>query len=334
MRLLLTLVALGALLWSGYWYVNATAVKGAFETWFQERRADGWMAEAAAIDVAGYPNRIDTTFSDLSLADPATGLAWEVPFFQILTLSYRPNHVIVVWPHEQRLATPYDKFDITSADMRASLVVAPSAAQALKRLSLTAENLEVAMPGEQADSTDLAALTLAAKRLGDSTSYRLGLRAEGVSPSLPWKAQVDPAGALPQTLSTLNADVTVTFDTPWDRNAIEHARPQPRAIEVKLAEAKWGKLELQLAGDLMVDSNGLPEGQLTVRARNWRDIIGLGVKSGTLPEVLADSLEDGLGLLAQLAGNPETLDVPLDFRRGRVLLGPVPIGPAPVLRLR
>ena len=61
---------------------------------------------------------------------------------------------------------------------------------------------------------------------------------------------------------------------------------------------------------------------------------GLSVAAGALSPGLAGALTDGLSLLSQLSGNPNTLDIPLGFRGGRVMLGPVPIGPAPVVRLR
>ncbi|WP_371226041.1 DUF2125 domain-containing protein [Roseovarius sp. 2305UL8-3] len=335
MRLLLTVMLVAVAGWSGYWFLGSTGVKSGFEIWFDERRADGWVAEYSDLSVAGYPNRIDTSFTDLALADPATGLAWEAPFFQILALSYRPNHVIAVWPNAQRIASPYEKLDVNSSDMRASLVLEASTLLTLARTTLTAEDLVITPVGES-EATRIAALTLAAERVpvdGDA-SYRLGLSADGFAPSLPWRAHLDPGGTLPETLDALTADITVTFDKPWDRLAIEQARPQPRQIKVKLAEARWGQLELQVAGDLNVDANGMPDGSLTIKARNWRDILALAVKAGALPEGLAGTLEDGLGLIAGLAGNPKTLDIPLDFRNGRVLLGPVPIGPAPVLKLR
>ncbi len=340
MRLLFTLIVLCTALWSGYWFVSSTAVQEGFESWLAERRAEGWVAETSELSVAGFPNRIDTTFTDLSLADPATGLAWEAPFFQILALSYKPNHVIAVWPNTQRVATPYDKFDITSTDMRASLVVEPSTALALTRATLTAEDVSVAparllIQGDNG-STDIATLTVAVEEVeGDpSATYRFGLKADGLAPALPWRLQIDPSGALPDTLEALNADISVTFDAPWDRFAIERARPQPRQIKVELAEAKWGQLELQLAGDVTVDETGQPTGKMTVKARNWRDILAVAVNTGLLPEVLAGTLEEGLGLMAQLSGNPNTLDLPLDFIRGEIYLGPIPLGPAPVLRLR
>jgi hypothetical protein len=333
--MLMIVVVLATAGWSGYWFWASRTVESAFATWFEERRTEGWVAEYDDLSVVGFPNRIDTTFSNLSLADPETGLAWEADFFQVLALSYKPNHVIAIWPPKQVLATPYEKMTLATGDMRASLVLEPGIDLALDRTTLTAENLTIT-PEDAADGTRFKALTLAAERVAidAAPSYRLGLASEGFAPSLPWRAHLDPAASLPDTLDALRADVTITFDKPWDRHAIEDARPQPREIRVKLAEARWGRLELQLAGALTVDAGGLPDGSLTIKAKNWREILALAVNAGALPPGFAETLEDGLTLVASLAGNPQTLDVPLDFRNGRVFLGPVPIGLAPVLKLR
>lgn len=333
MRILLILIAIAAAAWSGYWYVGKTGATEAFSAWLETRRAEGWVAEAQSIETRGFPNRFDTTFTDIALADPDTGLAWEAPVFQILALSYKPNHVIAVWPETQLLATPLEKYQVESRDMRASLVTRADIRLPLERATLTAEKLTVTP--RMSDPTRAEALRLAADRVpAHPSTYRLGFAADGLSPSLDWRVRLDPAGKLPDRFDALSADLTVEFDKPWDRSAIEVARPQPRRIDIRLAEARWGRLELQAAGDLSVDAQGLPEGKIVVKARNWRDILKMAVASGTLGEGFAGTLEDGLSLISQMAGNPRTLDIPLTFRDGRVKLGPVPLGPAPVLRLR
>jgi hypothetical protein len=333
MRSLLAILILGASLWGGYWFVGSRGIEAAFSQWFDARRADGWVAETRALGVQGFPNRFDTVFEDLVLADPQSGLAWEAPRFQINALSYRPNHVIAVWPERQLVATPQEKFVVESRDMRASLVIAPDTALAPRRMTLTAEFLRVTPQARVEETTALSALTLAAERMEGAT-YRLGLRAEGLTLAAPWRALLDPENRLPQMISGASADLTVTFDKPWDRSAIERARPQPTQIKVALADGRWGELQLQAAGTVEVDAQGLPEGEITLKARNWREIVTLMRVAGVLPESLAGSVESGLGMMARMAGNPETLDIPLGLRGGRIWLGPVPIGPAPVLRLR
>ncbi|MAN98342.1 MAG: hypothetical protein CMN16_04510 [Roseovarius sp.] len=333
MRFLLAVILIAASGWSGYWFVGQNGLSRGFETWFEARRAEGWVAETSDITVQGFPNRFDTGFSDLVLADPATGLAWEAEFFQILALSYQPNHVIAVWPDQQLIATPQEKFRIESRDMRASLRIAPDTRLAPERATLTAEFLQVSPEARPDEPTALTSLTLAAERQQEA-EYRLGLSAEGLTLAAPWQARLDPQGRLPRQISGLHADLTVRFDRVWDRSAIEDARPQPTEIKVKLADAKWGQLHLQAAGAVKVTPEGWPEGDITLKARNWRDMLRIAAKTGAVPDSMLGTLESGLSLMAQMSGNPETLDVPLTFRNGRILLGPIPIGPAPILRLR
>lgn len=332
---LITVILIAAAAWAGYWFIGAAGVQNAFANWFEQRRDAGWVAEYADLTVQGFPNRFDTVFTDLTLADPDTGLAWEAPRFQINALSYRPNHVIAVWPERQVLATPLEKFDVSSRDMRASLILDGNTALTVERTTLTAERMVIGAR-EASDETTLRALRLAADHvpLKNRATYRLGLAADDLAPALSWRDSVDPTGNLPETFDALSADVTIEFDKPWDRTAIEDARPQPRMIDIRLAEARWGRLELQMAGEMTVDRTGRPTGEVMIKARNWRDIVDLAVNAGALPEGLAETVQDALSLLSRMAGNPATLDIPLGLRDGRIFMGPVPIGAAPVLRLR
>ncbi|HAR53056.1 MAG TPA: DUF2125 domain-containing protein, partial [Roseovarius nubinhibens] len=242
----LVVLALG---WSIYWAIGSGAGQKGLETWFEAREAEGWVAEYSEMSVEGFPNRFDAKFEDLALADPDTGLAWEAPHFEILALSYQPNHLIAVWPDSQRIATPLAKYDVTSDDMRASLRVAPQSDLALNELTLTAKTLTVAELG-QTETARLDSLTLAAEKApsGDLPRYRLGVQADGFTPSDAWQKHLDPNGRLPEKLDQMRIDMTVEFDKPWNISAIEEARPQPRMIDLKSAEAQWGQLALAMAG--------------------------------------------------------------------------------------
>jgi hypothetical protein len=334
MRVLLAVILIAALGWSGYWYIGQRGLQTAFSSWFEARRSEGWVAETSDLSVQGFPNRFDTGFADLILADPATGLAWEAPYFQLSALSYQPNHVIAVWPETQLIATPQEKFRVEARDMRASLRIAPDTRLAPRNVTLTAEFLQITPEDRPEEISALTSLTLAAEQQETDRDYRLGLAAEGLTLAPPWRDLLDPDGSLPAQISNLTVDLTVTFDKVWDRTAIEIARPQPTRIKVALADGKWGQLHLQAAGAVDVTPDGLPEGEITLKARNWRDMIALAQASGALREGMAQTVENGLDLLARMNGNRETLDIPLTFRGGRILLGPIPIGPAPVLRLR
>ncbi|MCZ4354530.1 DUF2125 domain-containing protein [Roseovarius aestuarii] len=335
MRFLLAATVSLAALWAGYWFVGSSAAQSGMANWFEERRSDGWVAEYDDLNVRGFPNRFDAGFTEISLADPGTGLAWQAPFFQVLALSYRPNHVIAVWPDQQIIATPMQTLDVTSDDMRASAVLEAGTGLTLDRATWTVKEM-VITPRDESGPISVSAMTLAAEQINAvaKTRYHLGLSATGFAPPSGFLANVDSGKTLPRALETLRADLEVTFDAPWDRYAIEDARPQPRQINLKLAEARWGRLSLKAAGTLDVDETGMAKGEITIKAENWREILELARASGTVPESVVGPLRDGLSLLARLAGNPQTLDIPLTFSGGRVWLGPVPVAKAPLIRIR
>ncbi len=333
MKRLLLFIVICALGWASYWWIGSTAATRGFTQWFEDRRADGWIAEAADITTQGFPSRFDTTLTQIALADPRTGLAYEAPFLQIFALSYRPQHLIAVWPKSQTLATPYGRGMVTTEDMRASLVLEPSDSLAINRANLAVQGLDVALDSGARFGAET--LFAAIETIGEEDrTYHFGLDSEGLYAPAPKGVVLQSSDILPDRFSHARADITVQFSAPWDRYALEQARPQPERIDIKRAEARWGQLTLKLAGSLTVDGNGVPTGQIAIKAENWRDILKIGVASGLVPDKLATPLEQGLALLAGLTGNRNSLDLPLGFTNGFVTLGPIPLGPAPKLIVR
>lgn len=331
MKRLLVVILAAALGWSAYWFVGSSGAKSGFTAWFDARQSEGWQAEVSDITVSGYPNRFDTTFTEIALADPDTGVAWQAPFFQLFALSYKPNHVIGIWPNEQTLAFPDQSVQVTSEKMRASLVLRAGTALLLDRANFSVDTLGVQSSADWRLAANSLNLALHRQDKGFHT-YRLALKSEGLAPPIAYNL---PSGkSLPKTLKIVQADLFVGFDAPWDRHALEDARPQPTWIDVKTAQVTWGDLELQAAGKVTVDSTGYPNGELTLRATNWREIIAVARATDQIPTGVLNAVEQGLELLAGLSGNPKTLDIPLNFGSGATRIGPIPIGPAPRLVLR
>lgn len=333
MRRIIFLVVFVVLAWGGYWVVGSVALDRGLRAWIDDRRGEGWVAEYADLRVQGFPNRFDTTFTELDLADPDTGLAWTMPFFQILALSYRPNHVIAVWPNQHRIATPQERLTVTSASMQASVVVEPGTDLVLDRASLVAEALGVtSTAGWQSGAAELR---LASRQTPvAANSHDVAIEALRVRVAAPLKRQLDPLGALPQEIETLRIETEIAFDAPWDRFAIERARPQPTAIDLQDLTAIWGDLELRAAGDVTVDEAGLATGEITVKAVNWRQMLDIAVASGALPEASRTSVESALELLAGMSGRADTIDAPFAIRSGRLFFGPIPLGTVPPLRIQ
>lgn len=333
MRKLLSIVLIAAAAWSAYWFIGATTTKAAVTNWLEERRLEGWQVEYSDLTLRGYPNRFDTTISDLILTDPDTGISWRAPFFQIFALSYQPNHLIAVWPNGQQFATPYQTIDLRSERMSASLVIDDIATLALGRAQLE-------MVGAQITSTanwDVGFDQLnGAIRQTDSVEngYDIAASADTLTPSRSLRALIDADGRLPDVMQGFELRQSVVLDAPINRATVERARPAITALTTDIARMTWGELELRATGAMDVGAGGLPEGELLLNAKNWREMLGLAVSAGAISAQSANTAELGLNLLARLSGGANSIDAPLNFKNGEMYLGPIPLGDAPRIVLR
>lgn len=333
LRRLIVLVATAAILWSLWWIAGAFSMQAGLQAWLDARRAEGWVAEAERILVTGYPVDFVTSVDGLDLADPGTGLAWSAPGFRFVSRAWNPVNVAAVWPPVQAVATPQERIEVTSDRMEAALVLVPGPSLALS--SASAEVAAGALASTLGWRARVAEARLTVDRLaGEGNRYDILAEATGLEPAQPVLDLIDPRGSLPRDIAVLSVDATVGFDRPWDRRAVEDRRPQPVSLRLRRLKATWGRLDLEAAGALEIDAEGIATGEVQVRAVNWREMLALGQESGLIPPELAAPIEGGLGLLAGAIGNPDTLEVPLSFRDGRIALGPVPLGPAPRFTLR
>lgn len=329
MRILIYITFAAAAIYGGYWFVGSSAVESASEQWFDDRRNEGWVADYDELETIGFPSRFDTTITDLTMADPDTGVAWSTPDFKILALSYRPNHIIAEWPETQTISTPFQTITATNTDMRASAVFEADTQLGLDRSSMTMEDF--ALSSTLGWSVKAANAQLATRQtVGIENSYDIAFNAIDFAPS----AGLSSRGNLPETFDDFRIDATVAFDAPWNRGAIETKRPQPTEISLKTAKAKWGHLDLSVAGKLTVDPVGRASGQITVRAENWRDMLNIAVAAGAVPENFAPTFDGALSLLAGASGRSSSIDAPITFKRGKMSIGFLPLGDAPRLTIR
>jgi hypothetical protein len=314
-RLLAVIFAV-ALAWAGAWVWMSMSLRGDIETWFDDRRDDGWAAEYSDLSISGFPNRLDVTLTDLVLADPDSGLVWETPFLQMFRLIYRPGHHIIAFADTQAFGLKGEVYQITSEGLRASVV--SDAEGRILRSNLESAVLNIAGPEGAAA---LAGVNLGASR-GDSDSrYLLGLTVD----------QIAGLGGADSTAQAVSVRLVADFDRPW-RITPQTDRPQPRRLDLRLAELRADPLTLRMTGDLDLDPEGRASGEVTLRADNWRDGLAEARAKGTLPDWLADLTETSLGALAAL-GNGRSLDLILRMDRGQVWLGILPMGTIPPMRL-
>jgi hypothetical protein len=333
MRRLLVLLTVIAAVFTGYWFTVARGVEGGLRSWFAARASEGWVAEYAGLSTSGFPARFDTVLTDVTLADPRTGVAWTAPRFAIEAAAFKPHRITARWPAEQSVASPWERITVTSERFDAGIAFVPGT-----RLEVSA--IEANLAGVGLASTlgwnaSFAVGGLSATAIdGRENAYDLRFEATGVSLPAEVRRSLDPARLLPEVMEGMVADAQVSFDAPWDRFAIEQARPQITALDLSELRAQWGGIEVRAAGAVTVDASGVPEGRITVKVVNWRDLLQVARNAGLLPEPLMPTIERAFGILAGLSGPPDTLDAPLTFANGIVSFGPLPLGPAPRIVIR
>ncbi|MEP3331791.1 DUF2125 domain-containing protein [Sedimentitalea sp.] len=331
-RLLKILVVLG-LVWSTYWYGAGYVLRQGVTKWFAAQTERGWQADFSDIMTSGYPTRHIMTLQNPALADPATGAAWQADWLNMASPAIWPGRQTLAFPATTQLLSYFDQTVALRAEgMVADLHLKPGRNLAVDRMALTSGPWQVDDATGEALAAD--AIVLSMQSTDQAETYQFNVDAPQFVPGAALRRFVRSSAALPDSFETLGLDMKVRFDRPWDRRALEDRRPQPVAIDLKLAQAKWGALALFAAGQVTVDGNGVPTGELSIKAENWRDMLTIAQGSGAVPEYAIGPTERVLDLLSNMSGNSETLDVNLTLRNGMVKLGPFPLGPAPYIYLR
>ncbi|SMR70702.1 hypothetical protein SAMN04488030_0314 [Aliiroseovarius halocynthiae] len=333
MRKLVVIAVVLAALWAGYWFIGARGVETAFTTWIEDRRSEGWVSQADDISTKGFPSRFDTIFTGLELADPDTGLAWRADEFQILALSYQPNHVIAVWPGKQVISSPVQNISFTADTFKGSLVFDASTDLPLDRSSIVIDNLSMQSTGGWTAGLESGQIATRKSSVAPNR-HDIHFEATGLLPASSFIQSFAGGDLLPPVFERALLKGSVDFTKPWDRHAIEDARPQITRIEISEFDAKWGELGLKAVGTVDVDPRGIPEGEVAIKAKNWRKMIKIAEASGAIAPELVSSVTRALEFVAGLSGNSKSLDVTLRLSGGAVFLGPIPIGSAPIIKIR
>ncbi|MFK7746714.1 MAG: DUF2125 domain-containing protein [Roseobacter sp.] len=334
MRRLVWLSIVFAVLWTGWWFFAAQALQGGIVQWFEDRRAESWQAEATSIEVSGFPLNLNATMDAPSLADPETGLAFSTTRLDLQAPAWRPGYVTLAFPQDPIVfASPLGKRNILATNAQADLKLHNGAALEVREMALTSDAWKVSAP--EGSILEAQGLVLSMRQDSDTpTRYAFDLQAPAFRlGDLPRAAFRVPAD-WPLTFDRLVVDMTADFDRPFDLTAVEVARPQPRRIDLAVADAVWGALSVRASAALEVSAAGLLTGELALQARNWREILILAETAGIVPPGVRPQAESILGALANGSGNPDTIDLKLTFRDGVVYLGFIPLGRAPVLILR
>lgn len=323
MRAILWLVLGLGVVWGSYWFVGSNAVENAAIDWFAHAADQGIAATEDGISVAGFPNRFDMTVTNPHLADPATGWGWTAPFAQVLAMTWKPWHVIAALPNSQQITAPDQNIALQSTKMEASLRLVPSTDLALAEIRVEGHDVQARSDlGWQVDMKSLVAAMVSTGPL-----QHLGLEVTNLSPDPALTALVPQLGP---AISTLHLDASVTLTAPIDRHMAE-TPPRLTALDLADFHLIWGDLTVSATGKVTARSDGLADGKVDFRFKNWSTLPQLLVAMGMIQPAMAVSITSGLEALAKSGGDPFVLNLSLTFKDGLMNFGPLPLGPAPRL---
>ena len=327
MRILTSIIITLALIWAGYWFWAARAERQAVARFLASRQAAGWTAETSGYTVRGFPSRFDLTLNALSLGQPAHGFVWHTPFLQLGASSYAPFTLQAHLPGEQRFDTPAGPVGLQSGRIYASLQLVPGLALRLRQLTARLDTPRLSLP-------DGATLALSQILLdvvpvaGVPHQQDITLDAGDIALPPEAKAMLDPKGALPDLVKDLHLGLRADLDRPLDLRSTE-APPRLTALTLRDCRLIWGPMRITASGQLHLDAEGRPEGQIRLTIRDWQPLIDMAVAQGLLKPGIAPTVSNMMAALANSGGDSGEATLPLDLGGGMLSLGPLPLASLP-----
>ncbi len=325
MRVLSGIVLAVVVLWSGYWFAGSAALQRGAGAWFEQAAAQGLVAHNGGLRAAGYPGQFDLTVTAPDIADPVSGLGWRGADLHLQAMAWKPWHLTAVLPDRQVITTPAGDITIASTGLRATVILHPNSDLALDRTEVQATDLAITTP--TGTTLAKAASLISTEDTTRLHTHRIAVRLTDVTPDPAVMATLD---GLPAVMPALSVDADLLLSAAVDRHA-GTTRPQMTGLVLDALALDWGPLQVTASGSLASTSDGSAEGRIDFAVQNWRLLPTAMAAAGLVPPELAPTLVRALEVMAQSAGNPAILDVPLVFKSGRTYLGPLPVGPAPRL---
>jgi hypothetical protein len=315
------LTSLVALLWAGYWFVAATKLKSEVLKLIQNANTEPWSVVYSDISLRGFPNRFDITINDLKFEHADFNISWSLPYFQILSLSYKPNHLILAFPKRQIIRKRQQNMIFDSARMLASISFEDYKFNKLNKFVLDIENSELAL----ADGTKLKAnsstFAIRTQKTKNNT-YQAGIRSNGISIDTPHNYSFGQAFVWPQDEVSLKIDTQISFAKAMKIKTKN--LPPVIKLKVNTAEIISPNFMMGSTAELSYLADGLPNGNIHIRVSNWSDFLQKSIKKNS-------NLYDNLKFIFKLANDSDELKLDFKIKKGNIFLGPILLGTFPEL---
>jgi len=322
MRILLWTISFVILSWSAYWVIGAKSIKSELSESIQKFNSGDWSIEYSDAIVRGFPYRFDVTINNLTVKNKKNYLTWTLPYFQILSLSYSPKNLILVWPKEQELKTKTKTINLTSNKMLASIERTHIRSYDISKIILEVEGAIVK------SSQDLVirskSLILAIDKLKvETAAYKFGLSSTELSVQPSDHRFYGLVGLFNTNSLNLNINADVFLDTLL-RATKKQGYPKITKLNLKEISINSKDLTLTAMGNLETDIQGSPEGDIQLKISDWKQLLSNIKKTGINKKII-----ESLRIFSILSGNQNNLTLDLTLKERKLLLGPLLLGSIP-----
>ncbi|OYU19444.1 MAG: High-affinity K+ transporter ATPase chain B [Rhodobacteraceae bacterium PARR1] len=328
MRRLLIAVLVLVALWAGYWFGAARLIERGTEDWFKDQTEAGMLSGHDGLRVTGFPLRFALDITRPHLADTASGTGWSAPEARITAQAWMPWQVTLDLPEQQIVDLPGQEVTISSSAISATVAVTPGTTLPLDWTAISGDGLSLL--SSQGWSLGIARLMAQTQRTAaDPLTHEVQAEATSITPDEGFRSRLATQSTLPELIDGLRLEATLSLTAPLDRHA---PATQPRLTVFNLRDAAltWGDLVLSASGAVEADAQGFAAGQIDLRLTGWRELVPVLVAAQLVKPEVAPTITRALEVMAK-NGTAEVLDMSLILSEGWMRLGPIPLGPAPLL---
>jgi hypothetical protein len=325
MHRLMMILIWATLLFSGYWFAGSQLLQAGPDKAAELLADEGVELRVGSVATTGFPARFDTRLTDVRLVHEAW--AWQGARLNVQADSLHPLAVNLIFPEEQVLTIAGQTLRVTSDDWQADASVRPTARLSLDRGSLQMGRTDIV--SDKGWTMGLSRLATSLALVGDrGARYDARLDAEDIILPATLRDQIDPQGRLGPEVRSVRGIGRLTLARPLDRN-LQGQMPDLTHMALEALRIDWGPVTAEMSGEVSIDAAGIPTGQIMLRTRQWETAVDLLMTAGVIDARVAETITRLAEFMADADG---MLSIPVAFQEGVMLVGLVPVGPAPRLR--
>ncbi len=312
-------IVIAIIAYSGFWFYLARQLESRSEFLLSDLASRNVEAQCDAMEVRGYPFRLGVFCNSVSADDRLNGASLSAGEFRSAAQIYRPNHIVSELDGPATLSGNGMAADLNWQVLSASTVFSLSGLSraSVQSSDLTAEFRQAA----QTDTLGLAAGTSEVHVRRNEADLDAAVRLEAAK-------LTSGSGSFSLPAFDLQGNVTLA-DRAWMLGGQQQADNPWHNLSASLngmSATLDGGAVLEASGPFSIDGDGLLTAKfnLEVSGREaWQDIL-----TEAFPDA-ADTIANAISLLGGIGRAQDSLTLPININRGRIMIGFIPLGRLP-----